>query len=78
MIRPNPMFVIAYIPSDVLVKLSADNDGQELTMTGANWKVDTDPETGQLVQIGDLEIALERVKFIRQKGGEACLLSVLE
>jgi len=68
------MFVIIYQPSDE--KVEVRREGNETFLVG-QWKVDTCPN-GQLITEDDLEIALERVKHIREKGGEACLAVVIE
>lgn len=69
------MFVIAYHPSGDPVSVQSDATG--LKINGGDWIVDTEND-GQLATIEDLEVALDRVKNIRLKGGEACLLAVLE
>lgn len=68
------MFVIAYIPSNEPVTIQEIPGG--LTIAG-KWRVDVE-EDGSLAKIEELETALDRVKFIREKGGEACLLAIIE
>jgi hypothetical protein len=68
------MFVILYQPSEEIVQVSKSEDG--ITMTG-KWHVDTDSD-GRVSTIDDLETALNRVKYIREHRGEACLAAILE
>lgn len=68
------MFAILYQRSHDPVNVIETDDG--LTVNG-QWLVDTD-EDGSVAQIDDLETALNRVKDIRQKGGEACLVTIIE
>lgn len=70
-----PSFVVAYIPTEQPVTLEVDD---ESAFGVGNWQVDTDKETGRLDRYDDLEVALERVKYIREKGGEAALLVIIE
>lgn len=68
------MFVTLYQPTDQQIQLK--QDGNETHLLG-KWQVDTDEE-GNVVTEEDLEIALNRVKDIRKKGGEACLAVIIE
>lgn len=69
------MFIINYIPTNQKISIVADAAG--MTTVGEKWQVDTD-EDGNLAAYEELETALERVKKIRELGGEACLSVVIE
>lgn len=68
------MFAILYQASDRDVEMSINDEG---VIIRGKWVVDTEDD-GSVAMIDDLEIALSRVKDIRQKGGEACLVTIIE
>lgn len=69
------MFAVIYQPSNEGAKCYVEKG---MLFSSGEWRVDTDPDTGKLETYDDLEIALDRVKNIRDKGGEACLSVVIE
>lgn len=72
---PGVMFVVNYIPSTASVGVKQCPEG--IQIAGGKWQVDTD-EDGDLAVYYDLETAFNRVKHIREIGGEACLSVVIE
>ena len=68
-------FVIVYLRSDDKVEIINTPQGKEII--GGKWQVDTD-ESGCLATYEELEEALDRIKDIRSKGGDACLMTIIE
>lgn len=68
------MFVVIYKPTTDIVTIDKHFNIKD----GNPWRIDTDPETGSVDMYEELEEALDRVKDIRSKGGEACLAVMIE
>lgn len=69
------MFVIIYQTEKTFdAKMVA---GEVTFVAKGDWQVDTD-EDGKVSTYDDLKTALDRVEYIRNKGGEACLACIIE
>lgn len=68
------MFVVIYQPSEAMMRVILDEDG---VCGVGEWRVDT-ADDGSVATYDDLETALDRVKYIRDNGGEACLSVIIE